>query len=558
MATCPNCQNNLPEGATFCGACGTQINAAPVAPVADAAPVAPYTTKAPAFNLKKLLAIAIPVVAIVVVAVILLSAFSTPKNDKMVYSKNGNYYITDGTESFRLGEANSIKFNPDGSVVFFLKESKLYYADVDDIDNKTQIASDVSEYILSKDADVVIYKRSDKNAIYRYELGDEEGEKIVGDASLKDISPDGNRVYYTTEKGYFVKEGVEGDAEKICDENGTSVSPVDDDLTTFYYVQKPKKDDNDSDSEEAEETKKKNKLFKVELGNDAVEICGDVEDLVVAYEDGAYYTTAEGKSKTVKYGNYDIEMTFAADKLFFYNGSESLEVTDSFKGTEGFLAKSGKLLFTYNDFANVKDKYESYDEADTDADASEKMYVASEEKCYVIDLADVEDMDINEDCTTLYMLADYTGEDNKEGTIYEVDLSDGSTKKLYDGVSSFSGEYDGALVYYKRVSDDERELYIDDELVAVDADFAAYNKETGDFFYELDDALYVTTGGKGEKISDDVADLGINDETGDVYYIKDVGDSFGGDLYLYGEDEPIDRGVSSIRFYSSSDDRWED
>ncbi len=547
MATCPNCQNNLSEGATFCGACGTKINAAPVANTAPVAPQ-PAPVAAPSFDLKKIFKIAIPVVAVVLVLVIALSLFSSTVNDNVIYSKNGVIYVTGAVEPYRLGAYSDISFSADGEKIFFTDNGSLYWVAVGEDEEKVKISSDVSEYLVNEDADVVVYQKND--SIYLYDF--DESEKVAKGEMLQ-ITADGSFVFYSNDKGTYAKKGADGDEYKICDENDR-ISFANDDMTEFYYLEVPETANADSNSYESSEEKEVSKgytLFKYTIGDEAAEeVASNVTDVLGLYDDGMYYVTA-GAEKTIEYGNYGYSRSYEVSKLCWNDGEETV-VSENYTSSVEVSNEAPVIVFKTVDYDSVG-KVADYDELEQKLEEATTYNVVEKDGTpAVIDLDNIEDIEFSENGDVLYAFADYTGEEVKEGIIYEIGISDGSSEKLYEGVVSLVGYYDGDYVYYKKNSDEEKELYINDELVATDVyEFLGYNEESGDFFYAMDKssngyALYVTTGGEGEKVADDVADFEINYNNGDVYYIKDAS-LFGGDLYLYGEDEAIDSSVSNIR-----------
>ena len=236
---CPNCGTQASKSAAFCGNCGfsfqtmTQPQPQPQ-PQPEPQPEfqpQPQPSKAKTAKTavtgffsglmekisvipKKFLALGGGAVALLLVAVILLSIFLTGgPNNYALYIKDGELYYAD-VDNFEPFEVTDnlydtdyalAKLSSDGKTLFYLDEtyntsgSVLYYRSVNDPDEKpVKIDSDVLYFILNNSGDIVTYFKNDTRTLYQHDLS--ERTKIASDVADFAVTPDGETVLYTIKK----------------------------------------------------------------------------------------------------------------------------------------------------------------------------------------------------------------------------------------------------------------------------------------------------------------------------------------------------------------------
>lgn len=324
---CPNCGTQASKSAAFCGNCGfsfqtmTQPQPQPQ-PQPEPQPEfqpQPQPSKAKTAKTavtgffsglmekisvipKKFLALGGGAVALLLVAVILLSIFLTGgPNNYALYIKDGELYYAD-VDNFEPFEVTDnlydtdyalAKLSSDGKTLFYLDEtyntsgSVLYYRSVNDPDEEPiKVDSNVDFFVINNSGDIVTYFKKDTHTLYQHDLN--ERTKIASDVADFAVTPDGETVLYTIKKddetNLYYKEWGE-DAVKIASDI-QYVAYVSEDLETVYYTKGGTKEDDST-------AYKDYVLYKSEDGEEGIKIASDINYAIVFDSGEIYYTKSE-------------------------------------------------------------------------------------------------------------------------------------------------------------------------------------------------------------------------------------------------------------------------
>lgn len=542
------------------------------------------------------------VAAVLVVAIVLVSVFAGGSGSKggngqpdgALYLKDGELYYSDYSKKepleitgnllddassstlsgYAYEIAATIHVTADGKTMFFMDKldyygtGTLYYRSLTDFKQDAEkIASGVSRYTVSEDGKLVTYLKN--GTLYQFDMKDEV--KLEKDVSTYRVSPDGKIIYYRNSDGawYVMKNGED---EKI----GTDISieHITDDYATVYYL---------SDG----------KLYKKTIGKDKEKLLSDVEEITEIGEDGTFYYA---KLEEVPLSDFFVEDTEEYDGLMetlgeeilefyeigYYNGKTDTIIGENCSDIDGVYYDGGFMaLYNQYDVASVTSigltelveyYYDSYHYYVGDA-AREMVqnqlmetgsgYVAINGTVSVLDVADIYDITVSHDGSTMFILADVdfgsdeavaapsedvpvSGEEGtiedlytpatNAGTLYKVTIAKDAVKSVdeYDTdvyadsglyyASYYGSDYSEYFVYFKDVEDDHGDLYANGTLV--DSDVYAnrtvrYEVKSKSLVYytEYDYDKYVGT----LKTWDGKASTEVYDEVS-TYSIVDSGD----------------------------------
>lgn len=271
---------------------------------------APVTQK----NKKKTVTYAVAAVAVLLIAVFLISLLFGGESSNVFYLKDGEIYTAEkngnpwqvtenfvGTKDYDNEKLASLGYSigavtsitEDGKYVFFPDKLSdegysLYYKEIGKPKSEAvKVDSAVKSY--SIDANVITYIKGDDKRLYQVKIGDDSAEKIDSNVNLFSVSDDGKKIcYFTTEDTLYYKDGTK-DKEKIASDI-TDGWYVNDSLTVVYYVK-----------EEA--------LYKQVIGKDKEKLTSDVQSIIKIYESGEMYylKNADGEATLMDYVDDDMK-----------------------------------------------------------------------------------------------------------------------------------------------------------------------------------------------------------------------------------------------------------
>ena len=612
---CHQCGQSLPDDSTFCFNCGTKMDGAaePEAAPQQAAPSysQPEAPAKKALQLPKktLLLIAAGVVAIILLVVIISSLFGggggkseTPllyvKEAGLVYTENhakpeplvvdDELLSKDLLEEYDMDVEAAYDMLPmiltseNGEIAYYLGdyddgEFTLFRADLTDVGGKNfateKIASDVSSSSGYPTAGRVgsvnraVKITLDGKSVFfikGYESGeggklniwkDGESEQIAKDVVGFDITDDGKRVIYRTvdEKDgeyeytlYLLEVGGKDEAVKIA-KDVYAVSKTSEDLTTVYYQVE--------DAEDETYT-----IYKAVCSKGEAESEKLASDTASAYGYSGLLgsITDDGKFFYTEYDEEDDVLT-----LYFFNGEESVKITDEYSYNCLVSAKNGVCVFYY-------DESYSYGWSASDSDDDDEpefgYYISFDGGEPVeLDCEAIYSASISSDGKTLYVSeADDEDAEEDEYVLCKYDLKDGAAEnreEIAEECTEFT--YVNDTLYYFTDVDDDRcgtmYAYIKGEGVKVSSD--AYSlviaEPDGDrvcFFSDIDDdelpeaTLHIWDGKETVKVADDVFAIGWNFYKDGILYLSDMDEDDGGDLFFWknGDKTKVDSEVQAI------------
>lgn len=219
------------------------------------------------------------------------------------FSKDEPIQITDGMEGAD-GKYYQPYVSEDMKTIFYLDKYDsetnsytLYYRSLKDGEAEpTKIDGDVSWFTLNKKGDLVTYKQSDGD-LYRYDMS--EKSRIASEVVDFILSSDGETVLFVNDNGLYVQK--RGEEKKKLDEDGVSLYDVDEAFSTVYYGA-------------VAENEKSEQLCAISLsGENKTDIDTDIETLVSQPKDGCfYYVTDEGVKESF-YAHFITDDTLKAD-----------------------------------------------------------------------------------------------------------------------------------------------------------------------------------------------------------------------------------------------------
>lgn len=562
---CPHCGGTNDADAIFCSICGKDMNG-------DGQPVVEETTskKVP----KKLIVGAVGVVAAVVViggVVKIVGGLGGSKSDSYItYVKDGyinqsdiEHYkkkpveyqgrygsTSDDGENYSAG----VRYSKDGKYICYPTdvnygddgiEFRLNMQKVGKTEEPVKIDSSVTSYTIL-DNNKILYKKAGNDTLY---INDKKGnkEKIASDVEYFYLDSDQKNIVWSESNGDGTINVCQQDVA-LKKEKKTLAKDVDSFHTSsdLKYVVIQEQDT----------------LYMVENFGEKQKIASGVED--VSYDDldngGIYYTKSS-------------EETLSAEDVVEDDCADSDATIEEPDREDYKVEKIEK-----NDWTG---KYEKVESVDEDAyDAAYEKYYDKENRDEIRDA--LEDYEISTPVEKLYYVKDgketqvdatvaqmyyYTGD--WKGIVYSrYNMDDVPKLKISEIDSASSIESD----YYQMLSESaqtcvytekNKTVVLDENLATVwgvDADSkTGYGVKMQDSGSEDEDATYSlysfsvdnNSDGKCKLISEDVAYYQELIKDGDVYYLKDTDSDGNGDLYC--NDKNIDSDVKSGTLYTVPD-----
>ena len=592
---CPNCNNEVENGAKFCGSCGTVMQAAPAenaAPKAKKPVSMPDLSKLP---VKKIIVGVAAVLVVVLLFTLVGSLFSGGKESLFYvkeeevfyndYSKKAPYQVTSklladsymsNYELSRYSYIFGVVLSEDEKTMLYVDRVdsgddgvSLYYKKVKNVEDEgTKLDSDITRYSTNDKLTKVLYLKDD--SLYMHDLKDKE--KLASDVEGYYASADLKTIYFTDEDGdLYLLDGTE--KEKVASE----VENVEfsEDMKTVYYL-------TEEDS-----------LYVKHQGKDKEKIASDVYN---------FYTDASGKG-VYYYGSYehdlidflendlddwdddDMEDYFEDYKiwsystLYYFDGKESTTVVEAGEVMTSAYSEDKTVLVLKNydleavGTIKMSDVKEAVDDGDYYwyGDGAEGLLEeAMEENMSVVisvdgvvsplDAEAVTNCSVSGDGKVLYFLGELD-EDDYTGDLYKAKISGtkvGEPEKIDSDVyySYLNVSEKGDVIYFKDADDGEGEMYFNGESVASDVRLNYYSmNEDGKLYYLTDysskkeqGTLNVFNGKKSETISDDVKSWRVL-EDGTVLFLYDYStNSYTGELCQFKgkKAETIDEDVVAI------------
>lgn len=312
---CANCGQQSSTEFAFCQNCGASLAIAPAVSPADsdpfpADPETAFQAQKPKKEKKPLPkkailfgGIGLAVVVVVILLIALLSGGGSGaeyvlylKDDEIVYNdfgKDGGKEISehlyeDGdTYEYMATEVSyAITISDDGKTIIYPDRvgyddegMNLYIRSLVKDDEAEKIDSDVYEYTVSEDFNLVTYRKSSDGILYQYNIKKGEKEKISSEVSDFYVTDDGKYVVFYTYDGDLYNMTIGEDKEKL-DSDVSWISAVRNNCKDIYY-------------------EKEGNLYYITAGEDRTKIASDIDSVIHIYDSGeVYYTTYETVSKS--------------------------------------------------------------------------------------------------------------------------------------------------------------------------------------------------------------------------------------------------------------------
>ncbi len=515
-----------------------------------------------------------------------ISATLSSDSKYLFYLDNYTLYRTDiskkkfDSPSEKISTSvSNYSINPNGTqAVILTTDRKLYTSDIKE---KNKIDSQVSYFYTTENLDKIYYVSNDNNDLYYYENG-KETTKIANDVNIKYISKDLSTIYYVSDDNlYFLKTGSEPQKLdlKLKDESSTSSSSSSTSSYSSYYESSYSSSLNDTFS-----------YFKLYAVNDKTffylcptEITLNIIDYIdddmaetdkaltkPNYNDSkyknnysAYYKDCEEyDNKTYRDDLREKTITISTNKLFYFNGTSSVEISGNVNSVYSVDANdkpnavSDKVAYFETDYSSVGKVVKMSDvNANvfrmSEGEITEKIlpkynlkYSSGNQGVEIASSDNISEYDaiqLSEDSKTLCYLYD--------DALYKTDISSdkvGEPVKTLDDIKSFTIQ-DNKIISL----DKDDTLYLDDVKVADDV--YNFNYIDGTLYYAQDVVssnytLMKFNGKESVKISDDVFLYNVIDDN-NIYLLSDYNsNNYSGDLLRYnGKDtETIDTDVTYL------------
>ena len=516
MIKCPNCENVLSSVASECDKCGFKFSRSR------------SHKSGGSFNFAKLLKIVIPVVALALVAVIVISVISKPINC-VVYVRDSELFISDSKDSVNQISQNYIKdisadnsnlinqvrISDDNKKLFYAIDYKgsqfsLYYKNVTQMDKQSvKLSSDVNSYDISDDGTIVTYIKDAKD-LFQHNLS-AQSDKIDTNVVNFFASDDGKKIIYVKEADhtgvydiYLYQSGKK--TKKIASEIDF-INMVSDDLSTIYYSSL-------------------NRLFMLEVGKTPKKLLEDVVDVVKIYDSGEIYfarTNDEDGSMTLNY----------------FNGKKTTTtVIDNYSGNDK-IAESKPIIISTNYVEN-----------------NLAYNLILKDKTYPIE-HNVFSIEISSNGNEVILLADFDIS-TRLCDLYTAKIDDGLKKvnQITSGVIKGNYISGNDYIYFKDFDSNKQTATLYYNNIEVDENVFVnkycHNKENDNIFYftDVDDekgTLNVYSNKKSSIVMEDVLISSLNtyDDTTVMFFSDFKNDE--GILYSYSNNmQKIDHDVSSI------------
>ncbi len=379
---------------------------------------------------KKIMALVIAAVALVVAAAIIaITFFCGPKENKNInheqnYKTDYTFYLKDKelyymdfssrqpiriTEKLINHQESEYDFkypliNKDGSVVLYSDKTggvlsdDIYYRSLKNIDEAPKkIDSNVYDYFINEAGDIFTYiKNYDSfnqfGDLYQYKSG--KSQKISEKVKKFRVSKDGNKIWFVTDDNYMFLN--ENGKEVTLSENFCGLYFINDNFDTVYFDEK---DDN--------------ALYKLTFGKEKEKISNDVSEIIAVYENGAMYYEKHYKDYLINYVEDDMKEQDAAmaasgkstaekekrDKirqnlekeeyaitrtaLCYYDGKTEKVISDNYKYLNSYL--DNMPIVVYSDYKQNSIEKIKLSEINKTKDVKEAIEQAiySEEEVYI-------------------------------------------------------------------------------------------------------------------------------------------------------------------------------
>ncbi len=565
---------------------------------------------------------------------------------RLLYDRTDKPTNQDIVERLAWINSASCEVSEDGKLLFFLDrldESSvgfpLYYRHVNKPDeDPVKISSEVRTYAVNRKATLVTYEKGEDHVLYQYSLKDGTIEKIGSETTNWYVTPDGSRVCYLNAEGGLYMQYQNENKEKI-DSDVTELSFVTEDAETVYYIkdnalykkthgvekeklvsevisvlrvyesgeiyylkeeisEQPYMDylwddlaEADAQLERPEEPAEPSFLdyeeqWQYELAYEQyTEAYAAYEEALAAYQ---LKEVRDGYRELLREETMELEL----GQLYYFDGTETRVVTDSYLETEDMIADETAVMVTYvfNQASYQKVKFSEITEIalkseNFDTTFKVELYNAVITAIYaavepnVTVGGDMTPIELNHailptetritwfylnDAGTAIYYIDDMHDDGEHGELYQIRIREKAVQnpELYDSdvyVEELYFAADDRFVYFKDVDTQtlHGDLYINQK--RVDYDVRLFSQI---YVVEDDKMIYVTDwnaekeygtlklyeDGKSKKISDDVFSYAISAK-GEVLYLYDYSTTyFKGDLYLYrkGKNQKVDMDVVAL------------
>lgn len=529
MNNCPNCNAELEKGALNCENCGYEFES-----------IASHSAKKQ-FKHGRLLAIVIPVVAVVLAVVIFLISMLPSTEASYAnfgYFRDGELFLSDFSagagdqvsENFKEKNVlfsnykDYVRMSNDGKKIFYVDNFdgtsyKLYYKNTSDLSKSYKISSGIIIYDISDDGSTVTYTKNN-GSLHQHNLS-EQSDAIDVNVINYLVSDDGNTIVYQ-KRGegdnshlydvYVSKNGKQG--EKILS-SVSSVKHVSEDFTTLYYISE-------------------NILYRVNIGKTPKKLAENIRDVIVIYESGEMYFTKANENGEAS--------------LYYFDGKKASEpIFNNFYRTES--VSSEKAVLAVYDSNNIERPFN----------------IVIKDKSYVIDY-DVSSITMNDAGTEIYFTAGFDV-NTKLSKLYTAKIDNGLTKvkKVSDGVTYGKHLAGEKFIYVKDYDTASMvgTICVDGEEVAKNVNFNTmkYNKADGSILYFSDviegsAKLYRYKNGKSQLVHESVFMNSLNvAEDGHYVFIADYYKT-DGILYCASGDklEKVDHDISDTFLIVSNEE----
>ena len=535
-------------------------------------------------------------------------------------------------ENDAYGLAYITLISQDGNLIFFPDKVSasdsgfsLYYRYLNKPDLAAEkIDSDVTQYAVNDKADLVTYIKGDDRILYQNNFTDKE--KIDSDVSYFFISSDGSKLIYSDyENNVYLKNGTE-DKEKI--DSNAQIQFVSKDLSKIYYLKDEslyiKETDQDkvkiaSDVSGVAKIFESGEIYFYKSDSSDISLADYVEDDTKAADAALqqpipptypespswwdYDTVAEYEQAYAEYEQqlsaYDAaynayaeaamaydeklyrdqfrealameKMTVTNTSLYYYNGSEATEISDTFVEYSDISAADNAVML-FKSYIQSEVKKIKLAELEYPSEINEMvqaaLYSSTEYtlaiggKATAFEQPEVQYFTLNQAGTEIYYLDELDSE-GASGELYKITIADGAAQKaesLDSDVSTIGMHFidSAGLVYFKDVKDYTGEMYLDQTKIDYDVKIGSetFDKDQNVIVYFSDwdsekqlGTLKRYANDESTKISDDVHAFHLQ-ANADVLFLYDYSLTYStGELRLYNgkKDNPkIDDDVTAI------------
>lgn len=573
MIICPNCGSQLEDGASFCNACGAQIEQQQTV----------TTPPQKSGSAKKFILLGVIAAAVVALVIILISAFSGSKNpDYALYIRDGELFYSklsgkpteitsdlwDGaTNSDLLSKPYSSYFTvtQDGKRLFYVDKYKdgvtLYTKDLTKSKAEAEkIDSDIYEYVVSEDGKTLTYLKSDGDSYILYQHNLKEKTKVASKVDEFIVSMDGKKIIYINDEGDMYSYNGK-DSDKISS-SVTDVYMVDKKLSKICY-------------------QKEDVLYVKNGKKDAEKIASDVVK-VKAYPTGEiyYFTSVEEEpvadGDTVDMVKQTLKQQLAENgmgekNLYYYDGKKAEKISTAYSSIS-FPSDVPVAIYVTIDIDDIEIKDVS-SLSDILEDSMKAYILCGKTLNEVSDPAEIQDLVVSEDGTVVYYISDIDDE-GKYGDLYKMAISKGKLGKA-ERVDSDVSTYSLSIVtdknlplYYKELDSEGNsgELYINKQRIDFDVrlGYNSFIDENNTIAYYTDwnsekqqGTLKVATlKGKSTKVADDVHSYTVT-PNGDILYLYDYNiTSLKGELHLFNGKKSTKLDDDVVRIISFKNDTY--